>query len=66
MNRIIAAATVLMTSATALPAFAATGTIQSPDPVWFSVGIVMSCVAVGIWLRAKRNARAQGLTEAAA
>jgi len=38
---------------------AATGTISSPDPAWFSAGLAMTAVAIGLYVRAKRNERKQ-------
>ena len=56
MKRILGTAAVLLLAASAHTAFAA-GTLQSPDPVYFAIGIVMSAAAIGIYTRSKWEER---------
>lgn len=41
------------------PAYADAGTLAAPDPAWFALGVLMTCVATLIAARAVRRDRGQ-------
>ncbi len=65
MKRIFGLSAVLLLAASGHSAFASTGTLQSPNPYWAVLGLAMSGIAIGIYLRAKSRGQ-QSMAMAAA